>query len=136
MSTRMIGRRLDRIEQSLDVQFVFSTDCVCFPENEEPFFCFPIEEEIAAKVKCPIHGRRFKPQPYYIYVSEWYRQDGAKILRERLSRQHKKAWLASFPPDLWPATEDTAAEDGSIYLILKDGTRLLAFEPSWKARST
>jgi hypothetical protein len=43
----------------------------------------------------------------------------------RTSEQFQKAWRASFPDELWPATEDQTAS-GEIYLLLKDGTRLLA----------
>jgi hypothetical protein len=46
--------------------------------------------------------------------------------REGLSPQFQKAWLASFPPDLWPAEEEETAE--GIYLRLKDGTRLVGQE--------
>jgi hypothetical protein len=30
--------------------------CICFPANEHPSFGFRVELEIAARVKCPIHG--------------------------------------------------------------------------------
>jgi hypothetical protein len=38
----------------------FSPDCICFPEKEQPSFGFPIEEDIAFRVKCPLHRDRFK----------------------------------------------------------------------------
>jgi hypothetical protein len=101
------------------------SDCICFPEKEQPFFCFPWEEDVAAKVKCPLHGDRF-PQPVYvIYVSKW-RREKEPARRQRLSPQYQKAWNASFPPELWPAEEEM--EGGKLFLRLKDGTRLLAYE--------
>jgi hypothetical protein len=103
-------------------------DCSCFPEDERPFFGFPIESEIAAGVKCPMHGDRFKPM-FYLYVAKWRRQK-EKTRRERLSSQYQRAWDASFPPALWPAEEEET--EYGTYLRLKDGTRLLAEEFSWK----
>ena len=47
--------------------------CICFPEDEQPFFGRG-EERIAASVKCPLHGERFKPTAFDVYVSEWRRK--------------------------------------------------------------
>src|SRR5215472_13355156 len=33
-----------------------SASCICFPEDEQPFFCSAGEERIAAAVKCPCTG--------------------------------------------------------------------------------
>src|SRR5437660_8165788 len=77
---------------------VFSPECICFPENEQPFFGLPIEEQIAAKVLCPLHGDRFAPT-FHIYVPKWRRDNEKKIRWFRLSPQYHKAWHASFPPD-------------------------------------
>src|SRR5579859_694940 len=129
MGTRKFLHHLAQAEKALQDYSIFSPDCICFPPNEPPFFCFPIEEAVAGEVKCPLHGERFKHR-FHIYVGKWYREKSAKILRDRLSAQHQKAWLASFPPTLWPAEEEET-EDGRIFLRLKDGTRLLAFEPCW-----
>jgi len=114
----------------LEALSIFSPDCTCFPANEQPSFCFPIEEEIADQIKCPLHGQRFRHQ-LHIYVSKWYREKSAEVFRQRMGKQHQKAWLASFPPDLWPA-EEQELEDGTIFLRLKNGSRILAFEPSRK----
>ena len=67
---------------------------------------------------------------FHIYVSKWFRE---KIREQSThhSAQYRKAWSASFPPDLWPA-EEQETEDGNIFLKLKDGTRLLAYKPAWK----
>jgi len=79
-------------------KLIFSADCICFPEKEPPFFCFPSEEEIAAKVKCPLHGNRFRQSMVHIYVAKG-RREGEPKRRQRLSSQYQKAWLASFPED-------------------------------------
>jgi hypothetical protein len=47
--------------------------------------------------------------------------------------RYRKAWLASFPSNLWPAVEEET-EDGIIFLKLKDGSRFLAYEPAWKKK--
>jgi hypothetical protein len=93
-----------------------------------PSFGFRVEMEIAARVKCPIHGDRSKSW-YFSYSPKWHRKR-QKTRREGLSPQFQKAWLASFPPDLWPAEEEETAD--GIYLRLKDGTRLLGEEFSWR----
>jgi len=68
----------------------------------------------------------------YIYAV-WRTMQTWAILRDRLSAQHQKAWLARFPTPLWPAEEEETG-DGRIFLRLKDGKRLLAFEPCWPQR--
>jgi len=77
--------------------------------------------EIAAEVKCPLHGERFKTPRFHIYVAKWLREKLWRLLYSRHSEQYRKAWFASFPPELWPAEEDDT--DGSRCLKLKDGTR-------------
>jgi hypothetical protein len=47
------------------------------------------------------------------------------ILWTHHSEQYRKAWFASFPPDLWPAVEEET-DDGRTILRLKDGSTLLA----------
>ena len=64
----------------------------------------------------------------YIYAV-WRTMQTWAILRDRLSAQHQKAWLASFPTPLWPAEEEET-EDGRIFLRLKDGTRLWRSSPA------
>ena len=84
--------------QGLSVTGEASSACTCFPENEQPFFCSPSEEQIAARVKCPLHGNRFKQPIPHLYVSAWL---VAKQPARRLqgSPQARKAWAASIPPD-------------------------------------
>jgi hypothetical protein len=51
------------------------------------------------------------------------------------SEQYRKAWFASFPPELWPAEEEES-EEGRIFLKLKNRTRLLAYEPDGTHRTS
>jgi hypothetical protein len=105
MGIRTVLRRIQQAEKTLKARSVFSADCICFPENEPPFFCFPSEEEIAAKVKCPLHGNRFRPTTFRIYVPQW-RREGEKKRRQRLSSQYRKAWFAAFPDGDGEGAED------------------------------
>lgn len=96
MTTRSLMKRLEKAEKAAKIQSRFSTDCICFPDKEPPFFCEPFEEEMAAQVKCPLHGERFKRPQFFMYASSWLRaKEPAR--RQRLSAQHRKAWDASFP---------------------------------------
>jgi hypothetical protein len=134
MPARTFLKRIERAEEVLKAHSIFSTDCICFPEEERPFFGFPIEMEIAGAVKCPLHGRRFTPL-IHIYVAKWLREKLWERLATFHSEQYRKAWFATFPPELWPAEEEED-ESGMIFLRLKDGTRLLAFEPCWTRRTS
>ena len=131
---RTLAARIERAEQAAKLQRIFSVECICFPENETPFFGFEVEEVIAAKLQCPLHGRRFKRLELFIYAPTW-RREKEPARRASLSAQYQRAWLASFPPELWPA-EEVETEDGTIFLRLKNGTRLLAYEPEWKCSET
>ena len=108
-------------------------ECICFPKNEPIGFSWPLEQQIAFALKCPLHGDRFRPMGL-LYVSEWLRDKQQYFLAKRKSAQYRKAWAATFPLDLWPGEEEKA-DDGKIFLKLKDGSRLLVFEPSWKPLS-
>ncbi len=125
MLNRTLENRIERAELAAKAQSKFSAECICFPADEQPFFGLPIEEQIAAKVKCPLHGDRFKPT-FHIYVPKW-RRDNEKIRWLRLSTQYHKAWEAAFPPNLWPAEEEET-DDGRTLLRLKDASTLVALE--------
>ena len=105
--------RIESAERAADAALgqTFSESCICFPKNEPPFFGLPIEEQIAAKLRCPLHGERFKTRQFHVYVSAWLRQKQPKLLWDRHTEQYRKAWSATFPPELWPAAEN--AEGGS-----------------------
>jgi hypothetical protein len=116
-----ILKRIERAEKAAKAQSIFSPNCICFPENEPPFFVVTIEEEIASQVKCPLHGERFKPR-FHIYVARWLREKQPSLLWTLHSEQYRKAWFATFPPDLWPGQQECTAE--GVFLVLKDGSRI------------
>ena len=124
MHSRALLARVERAEQLAEAKTKFSPECICWPENEFPFFGFDIEREIAALVECPVHGERSFWRVYHLYIPKWFREKEPER-RLRRSSQYQKAWNASFPTELWPAQEEPTA-DGEIFLRLKDGTRLLA----------
>ena len=76
-----------------------SSECICFPEDEQPFFWTSEESGLAAGVQCPLHGKRFTPR-FHIYVAAWCWENEVKFRWPRRSAQYHKAWAASFPPDL------------------------------------
>src|SRR5438874_1950682 len=116
--------RVERAEQLATTKTKFSSDCICWPENELPFFGFDVEREIAVGVECPVHGKRCFWRLYHLYIPKWFREKRQERLSRR-SQQYQKAWNASFPAELWPAEEEETA-NGEIFLRLQDGTRLLA----------
>jgi hypothetical protein len=72
MQRKALLARIERAEQAAKADQRFSADCICFPEDEPPFFAFEIELEMLTRVTCPLHGRRFKPL-YRIFVAKWLR---------------------------------------------------------------
>jgi hypothetical protein len=93
--------------------------CICFPEDEQPFFFSDIEEKIADRLKCNQHGDRFHKPYFHVYVAAWLKEKRSQLI-SRHSPQYQKAWFAAFPPDLWPAEE--VLVDNKRTLRLKDGT--------------
>jgi hypothetical protein len=133
MHQRNLLARIEIAERAADAALgqTFAGGCICFPKNEPPFFGWPIEEQIAARIACPLHGERFQPLQFHVYVSVWLREKLWMLLWDRHSEQYRKAWFATFPPELWPAEEDES--NGPLCLKLKDGTRLSVHEPLEKA---
>jgi len=90
--------RVERVEQAATAHPILSADCICFPEDEQPFFCSVSEEEISATVKCPLHGERFVQPVFHVYVPQW-RRESEPARRQRLSAQYRKAWHAGCPEE-------------------------------------
>jgi hypothetical protein len=120
--TQTLIKRIERAEEAAKARSRFSPQCICFPEKEQPFFNWPIEQRFAAEVMCPLHGDRFKPVGFFVYVAKWLRDKQPILLQTHHSEQYRKAWYAGFPQELWPAQE--ISNDGLIALRLKDGTPL------------
>ncbi len=103
-------------------------DCICFPRDEHPAFHWLAEVEIAAAVRCPLHGVRFQAieTPPFIYRSKWLRlTDHTTFDCSSQSPQYAKAWRASFPPSLWPARVSFQYQpEPRQTLILRDGTEI------------
>jgi hypothetical protein len=112
MGIRTLLKRIEKVEEALKAQSVFSPDCICFPEREQPFFCSDLEEQIAARVKCPLHGNRFRQPIFHIYVAGW-RAASEPARRQRLSAQYRKAWGTSFPSELCPVVAKEKTEDAN-----------------------
>jgi hypothetical protein len=122
-------KRIEQVELTSKSKSSFPAECTCFPEKERPSFHWLVELEAAAKVKCPLHGERFKPTGM-IYVAGWLRKKREWFIATRRSPQYQKAWRASFPSGLWPAEEQRVGN--KISLRLKDESVLLAVEYNWK----
>ena len=128
---RSLVRRIERVEQLAKSEKLFLADCICFPNDEPPFFCCPEEEEIAASVKRALDGDRFVPYRVWIYVASWRRENEFRHRWYTLSRQYHKAWEVSFsglPVELWPAEHKRV--NGEFKLCLKDGTGLESLLPA------
>lgn len=82
--------------QEIGVTGEVASACICFPADEPPFFCSPPEQQIAAAVKCSLHGNRFAKFMPHLYVSQWRREKEA-ARRKRLSDQYRKAWAVRVP---------------------------------------
>jgi hypothetical protein len=97
-------------------------ECICFLRGEVLKFRNDAERAIAAKLQCPLHGRRFPTPAYRIFEARWVYKRWLEFYFPKSSAQFKKAWYATFPPDLWPA--DIVQVNGKWMLRLKDGTLL------------
>lgn len=120
MPTQSQKRRIKKALTVAETLDQFAVECLCFPKEEQPRFPFPIMQDIAAAVKCPLHGERFTQQGS-IYTSVWRRQRVQAEIGLH-SEQYQLAWAASFPSTLWPAEEPQIG--GKTHLRLGDGTVL------------
>ncbi|MGH9515280.1 MAG: hypothetical protein ACRD3P_06340 [Terriglobales bacterium] len=80
-----------------------------------------------------------------MYVSAWMREklyrvsttpESSFIRWRKRPEQHVKAYLASFPPDLFPGTEETekvTERHWKTFLRLLDGTRIQVYEDRYYA---
>ena len=120
--TQSLLNRIERAEDAAKAKSKFVAECVCFPEREQPSFNWPIEQKIAAQVRCPLHGERFKPLTYFVYVAKWLREKRPYLLETHHSEQYRRAWYASFPAECWPGKE--VLLNGILALELKNGSTL------------
>jgi hypothetical protein len=88
-----LARRIALAEHAVVVHEKSSKNCICFPAKEPPFFSSVADQEVADRVKCPLHGDRFRKLSH-LYVPLW-RKERERIRRKICSVQFKKAWLAS-----------------------------------------
>src|SRR5438105_12254679 len=116
MTPRTLARRIDRVEEAIKAYSKFGSGCICFPGPAPPFFMYSVLQEIAFKVKCPMHGNRFQLFPH-LFVADRFRE--LEIMRgwPQRSEQYRKAWNASFPHELWTVHEVLAA--GRSWLVPK-----------------
>jgi hypothetical protein len=109
MSNKALRRQMDRIEQqaaTIEQKLsAYSEDCICFPQADPPIFLFGEEHFFAFRVKCPLHGERFKAGPLRLWAIWCY--DQVPKFRRRKSAQHRKAWNKSFP---CPSPDDQSPE--------------------------
>jgi hypothetical protein len=70
-------------------------ECICFPPDERPDFPSNEDEERAAMVECPLHGKRFEPRPHF-YIAAWEWEREVKLRWPTLSPAYHKAFRASF----------------------------------------
>lgn len=130
-----------RLQQYAKLVCTYGPECICYPKGSTPWVAFFIQYEIAFYVKCPAHGDRFSWDDVgmFVYRVKWFREkmhsrtlDGCPGLGffskypRKVTEQFRKAYLASFPRDLWTAEEEGKTEEGYLktYLRLQDGTRI------------
>jgi len=138
-----LNRRIKKLEKASEqrkkVMSRFVKACLCFPEGHRPQMLREMKINIAFSVKCPIHGDRFRWKDALprIFQPDWIEHEQWKQaltrnplcgwdLPRRIPEQYGKAFLASFPADLWSVDETEQWEGGvhKTYLRLQDGTRI------------
>jgi hypothetical protein len=96
-----LKQRIERLEEHTAETTKAKTmashpDCICFPPDEAVSFDSDAEEAQAAKVLCPLHGRRSINAYAPIYRSAWMRRRDREERWPGHSEQYRKAMLASF----------------------------------------
>jgi hypothetical protein len=66
-----------------------SAGCICFPEDEQPFFRTSEERDLAAGVQCPLHGKRFTPR-FHLFVAAWLWENCAQAIVENKNRMESR----------------------------------------------
>jgi hypothetical protein len=138
-----LKRRIKKLEKASQqrekVMSRFSEECICFPEGHAPHIKCGIKRAIALIVKCPTHGDRFRwedAEPLG-YQSSWLEEFNWRRVLTRnwldgwtgpryIPEQYCKAFLASFPADLWSVKHEEEWEGDvcKTYVRLQDGTRI------------
>lgn len=120
---RRLDKLNDQVDQLISTRGRMSTTCICFPLSEPARFFYPEEQEIASRVKCPIHGERFqrREMSYFLYASLWLLERRYQVYLVQ-SEQYRRAWEAGFPD--WPTKEE---DDDNVYLVFKDGSKYIAW---------
>lgn len=88
--------RVARLEQSAVQHQELPSDCICFPAREPVTFGSQEELDMAAAVRCPIHGERFDAgSAFVVYKSAWRREREEDSVPPHASPQFQKAMRAS-----------------------------------------
>ena len=70
------------------------------------------------RLKCPLHGNRFKPFGLHIFMAAWLIEKLPRLV-DRRSEQFRKAWFATFPLSYGPRWWKKGARMGLSLLDLK-----------------
>jgi hypothetical protein len=120
--TLRINARLAQLESAIRAirPARFSEMCLCFPADEQPEFRWQADAEEAAKVLCPLHGRRFQTVvTRFLYRARRFSVVDFEKGWPHRSAQYQKAMRASLNPALASAKGATSQE-----LVLRDGRKI------------
>lgn len=93
-----LKKRIERLEREKQRSPIGKDPaCICFPANHPPSFDSDEEEIQAAKVLCPIHGRRFSESTRPLYQGGWLKQHWRETGWASCGKQYAEAMRASFP---------------------------------------
>ena len=115
-----INARLARLELASRVHTAghFPEACLCFPVDEQPEFRWRAEAEEAARVLCPLHGRRFQTavKRHLYWALRCYVADLERGWPHR-SAQYQKAMRVSLDP---PVASTVAASNSIADIAGRD----------------